>query len=63
MTLFEEIEELRITAADCEEEEQSVFSSREQYQDAMRERQALEDQERFMCESVWHRDYDAFYNY
>lgn len=61
MTLFEEIEELRITATDCEEE-QPVFSSREQYQDAMRERQALEDQERFYCETVWHRDYDAFYN-
>lgn len=64
MTFFEEIEELRITAADCEEEEEEepVFSSCEQYQDWMRERQALEDQERFICETVWHRDYDAFYN-
>lgn len=62
MTFLEELEELRITAEDCEKEEQPLFSSREQYQDWMRERQALEDQERFICETVWGGDYDYFYN-
>lgn len=64
MTLFEEIEEFRLTAEECEKEKekQPVSSSREQYQDWMRERKALEDQERFIYETVWGGDYDYFYN-